>query len=752
MKKNLLYPILLSAACCMAAGCNQPPAYTEHVDPFIGTAATGHTYPAAATPFGMVQAGPDTGTEGWQHSSGYHADQSTIIGFSHTHLSGTGAADMGDILLMPVTGTPKFNPGSAEAPDEGYRSRFSHDTERAVPGYYGVRLDDYGIQAEMTATPRGAMHRYDFPKGKQAGIIIDLGHGIGDRTKAYSLEVVGDRSVKGFRRSNGFIGDHTSYFYATFSEPFKAIRYPDDAPDRQADKLYAEFESGRKVLVKLALSTVSEEGAFNNLKAELPDWDFSGTLGKAQRQWNEALSSIDIETDDPAQKTIFYTALYHSLLTPNLVTDADGAYRGWDRNVHHSTSGDMYTNYSLWDTYRAVHPFFSLLYPDANMHFIQSMLERYRQTGMLPMNEYGSNETYCMIGYHSVPVIAQAILEGRSGFDYEEAFEAMKASAMDDARGVGLLKQYGYIPSELENNSVSKVLEYAYDDWCIAQAAKKLGKMEDYEYFIARATNYRNHLDPATRLMRGRHADGSWVTPFDPKAVSVLGHGDFTEGNSWQYSFYVPQDMETLVGLIGGDEEFALKLDTLFTTDSGVDNVHAVDVTGLVGQYAHGNEPSHHMAYLYNFSGQPWKTQEMVDIIRRTQYSTGRDGLCGNDDCGQMSCWYIYSVLGFYPVTPGMNYYVIGSPGVKHAVLHLPGGREFTIKAPDASPENIYIQSVRLNGRPYEKSYIAIRDIEQGGTLEFVMDDTPNLHWATARENRPPSRITKNQPEQTPAI
>lgn len=744
MKNTTLNLVTLAAVCSLAAGCRQAPAYTDYVDPFIGTAATGHTYPAATTPFGMVQAGPDTGTEGWQHSSGYHADESTIIGFSHTHLSGTGAADMGDILLMPVTGTPRFTPGTAANPDAGYRSRFRRDTEKASPGYYGVLLDDYAVSVGITATPRGAMHKYDFPADGDTGVIIDLTHGIGDRTRECAVEVVDEYSVKGFRRSGGFIGDHTFYFYATFSEPITALKFPEEAEGKPSGKLYAGFGPGKPVLVKIALSTVSEEGALRNLQAELPDWDFAGTVEKAQRLWNDALSVIDAETYDPAQKTIFYTALYHSFVTPNLVTDADGSYRGWDRQVHRSMSGDLYTNYSLWDTYRAVHPFFSLLRPDANMRFIQSMLERYRQTGMLPMNEYGSNETYCMIGYHAVPVIAQAILENRSGFDYDEAFEAMKAAAMDDARGVGLLKEYGYIPSELENNSVSKVLEYAYDDWCIAQAAKKLGRAEDYRYFTARAANYRNHLDPETRLMRGRRADGSWVAPFDPKAVSVLGHGDFTEGNSWQYSFYVPQDMETLVGLMGGDERFAMKLDTLFTTDSNVDNVHAVDVTGLVGQYAHGNEPSHHMAYLYNFAGQPWKTQEMVSTIKRTQYSAGRDGLCGNDDCGQMSCWYIYSALGFYPVTPCMDYYVIGSPSVKRAELRLPGGKTFTVKAANVSPENIYIQSVALNGAPYEKSYIAIEDIARGGTLEFVMGGTPDRHWATAHAHRPPSKITND--------
>ena len=745
MKHNLQVRLLTVALCVCGIGCQAPLERTDSVDPFIGSAATGHTYPAATTPFGMVQAGPDTGIEGWQHSSGYHADDTSILGFSHTHLSGTGASDMGDILLMPQTGTPQFEPGPADDPESGYRSRFDRTTEKASPGYYSVVLSDYDIRVEITATPRGAMHRYVYPKEKPAGVLLDLVHGIGDRTTESDIQVVNDRSLCGFRRSKGFIADHRYYFHITFSEPFETVQTIRNPQTGAPEKLYVSFAEEATLLAKVALSTVSEEGARRNLEAELPDWDFDRTRRQARQLWETALSTIDATFSTAAQRTVFYTALYHSLLTPNLITDVDGAYRGWDRELHPGDGTPLYTNYSLWDTYRAVHPFYALLYPDANLAFIRSMLERYRQIGMLPMNEYGTNETYCMIGYHAIPVIAQAILEGREGFDPAEAYQAMKASAMDDARGVGLMKRYGYIPSELENNSVSKTLEYAYDDWCIARVAAKLGERADSAYFMGRALNYRNHLDPQTRFMRGRHADGRWVEPFDPKAVSVLGQGDFTEGNSWQYSFYAPQDLENLIDRMGGDTCFAAKLDTLFSIDSHVDNAHAVDVTGLIGQYAHGNEPSHHIAYLYNYAGMPWKTQEIVSRIKRELYSERRDGLCGNDDCGQMSCWYLYSALGFYPVTPGLDYYTIGTPSVEQAVLRLPNGRTFTVRTENAAPEHIYIQSVRLNGQPYSKSYLPIDLLEAGGTLEFTMGPRPNRNWATANADRPQSRIDSSR-------
>ena len=751
--------ILFCAVIYLFTGCscsekNQTgnhPSVTQFVNPFIGTATVGHTYPAATTPFGMVQVGPDTGIKGWAYCSGYHSQDSSIMGFSHTHLSGTGAADMGDILFMPVTGEPVFNPGTSENPGSGYRSGFSHASEIAKPGYYAVKLDDYNIFAEFTATSRVGFHRYTFPETSLAGFIIDLEHGIEDVSLESSIDIIDNQTIAGYRNSSGFIRDQHIYFCARFSKPFDSfVSYIDGDTGLEKNlsgkicKVFFQFPTSQheEILVKVGLSTVSEEGAMKNLDNEVPDWKFDAVARKAEETWNEYLSKIDAKMIDSTQQTIFYTALYHCLVSPNLVTDVDGNYRGWDREVHKSSSGDYYTNFSLWDTYRAIHPLYALLYPERNIEFINSMIRRYNEIGQLPINEYGSNETYCMIGYHSIPVIAEAILQDQKGFSYELAFQAMKESAMDDSRGVGYMKKYGYIPTELESNSVSKVLEYAYDDWCIAQVAKKLWKMDDYSYFMERAKYYKNHFDPSVGFMRGRHADGNWRTPFDPKAVSILNQDDFTEGNSWQYTFYVPQDMNSFIEMTGGDQVFSTMLDTLFNTDSTLDNERAWDVTGLIGQYAHGNEPSHHIAYLYNFTGKPWRTQHIVNKIKTTLYGAGRDGLCGNDDCGQMSAWYVFSALGFYPVTPGIDYYVTGSPSVKEARLHLPNGKIFEIQTREASENNFYIQSASLNEQPYNKSFIRYQDIMKGGKLEFSMADTPNENRAVKRNERPVAKIT----------
>ena len=723
---------------------------TTFVDPFIGTATVGHTYPAATLPFGMVQVGPDTGVKGWEYCSGYHSPDNSIIGFSHTHLSGTGAADMGDILLMPMVGEPRFEPGTKENPGSGYRSRFTLSSEKAQPGYYAVKLDDPNVFAEMTATLRVGLHRYTFPKSSQSGMIIDLDHGMEDMTIESSIKVVDNQTITGYRHSSGFIKDQHIYFCARFSKPFETITsFIDGEKGEEKNlsgkvcKIFLHFKTAKdeKVLVKVGLSTAGEAGAMKNLGAEVPDWDFEKVAAVAKKTWNEYLSRIEVQTINDDQKKIFYTALYHCLLSPNLVTDVSGSYRGWDGEVHTSTTGDLFTNFSLWDTYRASHPLYALFYPDKNVSFINSMLERYNQIGQLPINEYGSNETYCMIGYHSVPVISEAIMQDQKGFSYELAYEAMRKSAMDDSRGIGYLKKYSYIPSELESNSVSKVLEYAYDDWCLAQVSRKLWKMDDNAYFTKRAKYFQNQFDSSTGFMRGKKADGSWIAPFDPKAVSILNRGDFTEGNSWQYSFYVPQDVNTLINLMGGDEKFCTKLDTLFNTAPTIDNERAWDVTGLIGQYAQGNEPSHHVAYLYDFAGQPWKTQQVVNQIKTTLYKSSRDGLCGNDDCGQMSAWYVFGTLGFYPVTPGIDYYAIGSPSVVSAKLHLPNGKEFVIKAANVSDKNFYIQSASMNGQAYTKSFIKYKDLQKGGSLEFNMGDAPQKKWATKLNERPVSKI-----------
>lgn len=758
--KSTVIIILFFSSLFLLSGCGgreervksspQQVSYTDYVNPFIGTATVGHTYPGATVPFGMVQLSPNTGEKGWEHCSGYHSRDSTIIGFSHTHLSGTGAADMGDILFMPVVGPTVFEAGSESDPDSGYRSRFIHGSEKASPGYYSVRLDAYDITAEVTATERAGFHRYTYPGSSSSGMIIDLGHGMEDETLESFIKVVDDKTIIGYRHSSGFIKDQRLYFYARFSKPFEGISsFTDGSTGDEKDlsgkvcKLFMHFTTtpGEQLMVKVGISSVSEDGAKKNLDKEIPEWDFDQKVKEANNTWNDYLSKIVVQTETEDQKRIFYTALYHCLVSPNLVTDVDGSYRGWDGKVHKSSSGDLYTNFSLWDTYRAMHPLYELLYPEKDLAFINSMLQRYQEIGQLPINEYGQNETYCMIGYHSIPVISGAILKYMKGFSYELAYKAMKESAMDESRGIGYLKKYAYIPSELESNSVSKVLEYAYDDWCIAQVARELWKMDDYTYFTDRAKMYRNQFDSSTGFMRGRHADGSWVSPFDPRSVSILNQGDFTEGNSWQYSFYAPQDVSGLIKLMEGDRKFCAKLDTLFNTSPEIDNERAWDVTGLIGQYAHGNEPSHHIAYLYNFAGEPWKTQDVVNQIKSQLYTSGRDGLCGNDDCGQMSAWYVFSSLGFYPVTPGMDYYVIGSPSIKSATLDLPNGKKFEILCESGSVSNYYIQSATLDGQPYAKSFILYNDIQKGGTLGFMMGNSPQKEWATRLNNRPVSKI-----------
>ena len=732
MSRRLLYVVALLL--CIVS-CRETPNYTDSVLPSVGTAYNGHTFPGAILPFGMVSASPETGVGDWQHCSGYHYDDSSIIGFAQTHMSGTGANDMGDILLQPVTGAPKFEEGSLENPDSGYRSRFSHASEVIHPGYYSVNLDDYKVNCEVTVTDRCAFYRFTYPKALEAGIIFDMMHGNDSGVRDCMITYVDDRTVTGYRRSCGFVSDHTYYFCAKFSQPIidTIAAYP--------GKLYVKLNPVKRVMVKLGLSTVSSEAAKVNLDAEIAGWNFEKVVKVADKKWNDQLSKINAQFANDDDKKVFYTALYHSLIVPNLITDVDGKYLGWDKQIHKSEIA-LYTNFSLWDTYRAVHPLYNIICPEQNVGFINSMLERYKQIGSLPINEYGTCETYCMIGYHAIPVIADAILQDMTGFDWELAYRAMLDIANDEHRGVGYYKNLGYIPSELENNSVSKVLEYAYDDWCISEVAKKLGKNKDATEFSKRAQNYKNIFDVESGgFTRGRYADGSWKTPFDPFKTSGLGNDDYTEGNAWQYTFYAPQDMTTYVEMNGGAEMFASKLDTMFLTPLDPKYNSVPDVSGLIGQYAHGNEPSHHTAYLYNFAGKPWKTQQMVARIRKEMYSSQPDGLCGNDDCGQMSAWYVFSVLGFYPVTPGAGYFVIGAPAVKEASIVMPNGRTFTVSAPNYNEDNIYIQSVKLNGEPYYNSFLSLADIKEGADVEFIMGSEPNADWGQAKENWPVSLI-----------
>ncbi|MCQ2142475.1 MAG: GH92 family glycosyl hydrolase [Bacteroidales bacterium] len=699
--------------------------YTQYVDPFIGTAYTGHTYPAATTPFAMVQVGPDTGTDGWRFCSGYHDSSSSIIGFSHTHLNGTGCADMGDILLMPLVNCSSWDAGSDENPDSGYRSGFSTETETAGVDYYKVYLEDYGITAEMTATSRVAIHRYTFPSSENAAVLIDLEHGLDSRTTESFIKIIDDCTVVGKRRSTGFVYDHWYYFCAKFDKPFGEPVFCEGKEDLKV-KLPFVTEDGEQIKVKVALSTVSEEGAVANMEAELPGWDFEKTRAAGAKAWKDLLGRMEISDPNHDKMVAAYTSLYHSLLMPNLITDVDGSYTGWDHEIHKNAPGeDMYTNFSLWDTYRAEHSLLNLLYPEINVRLVNSLLEKYRQTGLLCTNEYGICETWCMIGNHAVPVVVDAVLKGLD-IDKDLAYEACKASLTTDhpKSSFDVLDKYGYYPVSFCNESVSRTLEHCYDDWCMKVLADLLDKPEDAAYFAGRADFYKNLFDPETCLMRPRNEDGSWLSPFDPQAVShdSLTGGAYTEGTAWQYTWHVQHDVQGLIGLFPSKDAFVAQLSRLFDEDNVVKgDVEVPDVTGLIGQYAHGNEPSHHIAYMLSMAGVPDMTAEIVRKVFDRFYMAKRDGLCGNDDCGQMSSWYLFSGMGFYPVDPVSGEYVFGAPQFPEMVLHLPNGKDFTIKANGLCEENKFVKTVSYNGIDIPYTSISFDDICKGGVLEYEM-------------------------------
>ena len=715
----------------------------NYVNPFIGTAGHGHTFPGATSPFGMVQLSPDTGLEGWDWCSGYHYSDNSIIGFSHTHLSGTGRSDLMDVMLMPFVGDVKLQAGTKENPDWGYRSRFSHDEEWASPGYYKVNLKDYDIMAELTVSPRCGIHRYTFPENINSHIILDLSHHFSTDSVIYtSLEVINNNTITGQRKTKGwgepgekYWSNQQLFFAMQVSKPFQSVNVVTDdmiIEDKRAEgkniKAILNFETkqNEKVLIKVGISAVSIENALRNLSNEIPDWDFDEVLAKTQAEWRNKLSTIAVSAPEET-KNIFYTAFYHSLLAPCLYNDVNGEYLGSDKKVHTTQDFSNYTVMSLWDTFRAQNPLLTLIAPDKTNDIINSMLAQYDEYGLLPVWSLWSSETNCMIGYHSIPVIVDAYFKGIRGYNVEKAYEAMKTSAMQDEFGIKELKQYGYIPYDKYNKSVSTSLEYCYDDWCIAQIAKDLKKNDDYEYFMKRAATYKTYFDKEYKLMNGFSSKGKFRRPFDP-FYSSYGECDWVEGNSWQYSFFVPHDVEGLIALHGDKNTFAEALDKLFSvpTDMSGHDV-PIDITGLIGQYAHGNEPSHHVAYLYNYAGQPHKTQEKVHEIMTTLYTTQPDGLCGNEDCGQMSAWYVYSAMGFYPVNPAGGVYVFGKPMLDKADLKI-GANTFTIEAHNLSKENIYIQSIKLNGEKYNKLYITHQDIVKGGKLEFEMGAQPSTN------------------------
>ncbi len=710
--------------------------HLKYVDPMTGTGGHGHTFPGAMVPFGMVQLSPDTRMENWDGSSGYHYSDKTIMGFSHTHLSGTGAPEFCDILFMPTTGRVNVVMGDEENPSSGYRSAFSHKNEWASPGYYRVLLDDYNITAELTATNRTGFHRYTFPESGESNIIIDLLNR--DRVIEAQLNIISDTEISGYRRSVRWAKDQHVYFYAKFSKPFRhaGIAVDDQLVENiktatgKNIKGFVRYSTrkGEKILAKVGISSVSIEGAMMNLEAENKTWDFDRVKKDAEALWEQHLSKIDVDGGTDKEKRIFYTALYHTAMAPVTLNDVDGRYRGVDRKIHKAEGFTRYTVWSLWDIFRAQMPLYTIIDSDRMNDYIRTFLAIYQNGGRLPHWEIWGEYSGSMIGHHALPVILDAYAKGIRDYDVDLAFKAMKNQVDHD----GYYANMGYIPADLSSGSVSKVMEYAYDDWCIARMARLLDDEKDYLLYQKRAQFYRNLYDPSTGFMRPKNADGTWVTPFDP----AEGTAHFVEGNAYQYSLFAPHDINGLIDLIGGDDQFDHWLDNLFSVKSGHD-YKIVDASGLIGQYAHGNEPSHHMAYLYNYIGKPWKTQAMVRRIMDTLYDDTPGGVSGNEDCGQMSAWYILSAMGFYPVCPGDPTYVIGSPLFDRVTVNLENGKKFTIVAENVSSKNKYIQSVSMNGKTYDKSWFTHEKIEEGSTMVFKMGDKPNRTWGAAKASRP---------------
>lgn len=702
---------------------------TQYVNTLIGTDFTGNTYPGAQAPFGMVQLSPDNGLPGWDRISGYFYPDSTIAGFSHTHLSGTGAGDLYDISFMPVTHPYK----EADAP-LGIHSLFSHTNETATAGYYQVYLTDYNINVELTATERCGVQRYTFPQA-DASVFLDLKKAMNwDFTNDSYMEVVDDTTIRGYRYSDGWARDQRIYFQTRFSKPFHSYELDTTAimvkGQRKGTAYIARFdfrtEEGEQIILSTGISGVSMEGAALNLTTEVPDNEFDTYREKARDMWNEQLAKIEVKSENKDNLINFYTAMYHSMIAPTIYSDVDGSYYGPDKQVHKTTGWVNYSTFSLWDTYRAAHPLFTYTEPEKTNDMIESFLAFYDQNGRLPVWNFYASETDMMIGYHSVPIIVDAYLKGVGNFDAKRALEACVVTAnIDDYRAIGLYKKLGYVPYNKEEESVSKTLEYAYDDYCIALMAQKMGENGIAEEFFKRSQFYRNLYNPETSFMQPRDDKGNFISGFDAKDYTE----HITESNAWQYFWYVPQDIPGLIELTGGKERFAEKLDSMFTYAPDALDELPIFSTGMIGQYAQGNEPSHHVIYLYNEVGQPWKTQQYVSQVLNELYLNSPASLCGNEDCGQMSAWYIFSSMGFYPVDPVSGKYEIGSPLFPEVKMNLANGKTFTVLAPGASRENKYIQSVKLNGAPYDKSYVTHEQIMNGDTFEFEMGSQPGPVW-----------------------
>ena len=779
MKQNMLTTVA-ALLCALALHAQQP---VDYVNPIIGTNGMGHTFPGACTPFGLVQLSPDTDTiphsvngvyqkNTYEYCAGYQYRDSTIVGFSHTHLSGTGHSDLGDILLMPATGDIRLNPGRAGHPGEGYRSRFSHSTEKAVPGYYEVILDDYGIKAQLTATQRTGIHKYTFPEGQDGHLILDLAHGIYNydgKVLWATLRVENDTLLTGYRITNGWARTNYTYFAISLSQPIKDYGYKDkekvpyngfwrrfnlekNFPEIAGRKVvaYFNFDTARhpELVVKVGLSAVSTEGALKNLQAEAAGKNFEQLAKEASEAWNTELDHFEIE-GTPDQKAMFYTSLYHTMINPSVYMDVDGNYRGVDHNIHHADGFVNYTVFSLWDTYRAEHPFLNLVKPARSADMVASMIKHQQQSvhGMLPVWSHMGNENWCMSGYHAVSVLADAITKNvfRDNVSMD-ALQAMVAtSTLPYYEGVADYMRLGYVPLEASGTAASTTLEYAYDDWTIYHTALKEGRNDLAETYKQRALNYRNIYDPSIGFARPKYRDGSFKKEFD--VLQTHGEG-FIEGNSWNFSFHVPHDVFGVMQLMGGEKEFVRKLDELFAMDLPKEYYEKnEDITEecLVGGYVHGNEPSHHVPYLYAWTSQPWKTQYWVREILNKMYRNDINGLGGNDDCGQMSAWYLFSVMGFYPVCPGTDQYVLGAPYLPYLRFKLPNGKVLEICAPDVSDKNRYVRSLIIDGKKYDKLYVTHEDLLKGGKWEFKMGVSPNKRRGQADEDKPYSLTPKAQ-------
>lgn len=742
--------------------CAQNSNFIPFVNPLIGTKNAGHTFPGATVPFGSVQLSPDTDTipmlvngqyqkDVYRYCAGYQYDDSSIVGFSHTHFSGTGHSDLGDILLMPNSGSIQWNPGTASQTDKGYRSHFSHEKEQAQAGFYRVYLDEPKVQVELTSTERVGIHHYQFQEGKDNHVLMDLTHGIynyADKNVWCFIRMENDTLITGYRQTNGWARSRTVYFAISFSKPiteygFKNVKptayngfwrkfdVEHNFPEAAGEGLKAIFKFGSEtdVHIKVALSSVDIDGALLNLTTECPHWNFKSYVDNAQEKWNEKLNLIQADFLSPDEKVTFYTSLYHTFLGPTLYMDVDQRYKGLDQRIHQANGFENYTTFSLWDTYRAQHPFLNLIQPKVNADMIESMLAHYDQSvhHMLPVWSHYANENWCMIGYHSVSVIADAMMKNNTGFDYSRALKAAETTSNQRFyEGLGAYLDYQFVPENVSGNSVSKTLEYAYDDWCIAQMAKKLGQDSLVAIYQKRAESYKNQFDSSIGFMRPRMSDGSFKKEFD--VLSTHGQG-FIEGNAWNYSLYVPQNPKSLIELMGGEKRFIEHLDSLFTMslpDKYFAETEDIMRDGIIGNYVHGNEPSHHVPYLYNYTSQAWKTQATTRMILPLQYKAKPDGLGGNDDCGQMSAWYIFTALGFYPVAPGSTDYAITSASVKSATIHFSQGNQFKIVVKNQASNNVYIQTINLNGIPLLKPFITHEQLVSGGILEVKMGSKPN--------------------------